>query len=42
MNFAPLITHRENIGVADAVEKDCDVHVALGWFASRDLGGRQR
>ena len=41
--FAPLITHRMKIGVANAAEQDFDLHVVFGWIAPRDSsGGQQR
>jgi hypothetical protein len=30
------------IGVADAAEKDLDLHVAVGWIATLDFSGGQR
>src|SRR5256885_3587466 len=38
--FAPLVTHRMQVGVTDAAEKDFDLHVAFGRIASRYSGGR--
>jgi len=30
---APLVTHRMDIGVTDAAEKDFDLYVVFGWIA---------
>jgi hypothetical protein len=30
------------IGVADAAEQDFDLHVAVSWFTTVDLGGGKR
>jgi hypothetical protein len=30
------------IGVANAAEQDFDLHVAVSWIATLDLGGGQR
>ena len=37
--FAPLITHRVEIGVTNAAEQNFDLHVVFGWIAPRDRGG---
>src|SRR6266480_528136 len=39
--LAPLIADRMEIGVTDAAEKDLDLHVAVSWIATFDLGRRQ-
>ncbi len=36
---APFVTHRMEVGVADAAEKDFDLYVAIGWIAPRDRVG---
>ena len=40
--FAPLITHRVKIGMANTAEQDFDLHIVFGWIATRDCGGRHR
>src|SRR4029453_4516271 len=40
--LAPLVAHRMQIGVADAAEQDFNLHVAISWMATLDLGGGQR
>src|SRR5205809_3801666 len=40
--LAPLVANRMQIGVADATKQDFDLHVAVSWIATRDLGGGQR
>ena len=36
--LAPLVAHRMQIGVADAAEQDLDLHVAISWITTLDLG----
>ncbi len=36
--FAPLISHRVKVGMADAAEQDFDLYIVFGWFAPRDGG----
>src|ERR1041384_2352118 len=38
----PLVTHRMEIGVAEATEKDLDLDVVFAWIATRDRGARKR
>src|SRR4030095_7249786 len=40
--LAPLVADRMKIGVADAAEQDFDLHVAVSWIATLDLGRSQR
>src|ERR1039458_2586579 len=40
--FAPLITHRVKIRVANTAEQDFDLCVVFGWFAPRDRGKGKR
>jgi hypothetical protein len=40
--FAPLITHRVKIRVANTAEQDFDLYVVFGWFAPRDRGKGKR
>src|SRR5437016_5977131 len=40
--LAPLVTHRMQIGMADAAKQDFDLHVAVSWIATLDFGGPQR
>src|SRR5205823_13822158 len=39
--LAPLVANRMQIGVADAAEQNFDLHVAVSWIATVDLGGSQ-
>ena len=41
-DVAPLVTHRVEVRVADAAEKNFDLHVAFSGIASRDCAGGQR
>src|SRR6266699_2930941 len=36
--LAPLVAHRMQIGVANAAEQDFDLHVAISWITTLDLG----
>jgi len=38
-NAAPLVAHLMKVGVADAAEKDFDLHVGFGRLAPRNRGG---
>src|SRR6266446_9444866 len=40
--LTPLVPNRMEIGVADAAKQDFDLHVAVSWIATLDLGGGQR
>ncbi len=37
--FAPLVTHRMDIGVTDAAEENFDLNVMFGWIAPLDRVG---
>src|SRR6266513_5329224 len=39
--LAPLVANRMQIGVADAAKQDLDLHVAVSWIATVDLGRSQ-
>src|SRR5436189_2748388 len=36
--LAPLIAHGMKIGVTDAAEENLDLHIAISWIATLDLG----
>ena len=36
--LAPLVADRMEIGVADAAEQDFDLHIAISWITTLDLG----
>src|SRR5580698_5416085 len=40
--FAPLVAHLVKVRVADAAEKNFDLHVVFGWVATCDRGESQR
>src|SRR6266550_2894987 len=40
--LAPFVADRMQIRVADTAKQDFDLHVAVSWIATLDLGGGQR
>src|SRR6266568_5593436 len=39
--LAPLVADGMKVGVADTAEEDFDLHIAVSWIATLDLGGCQ-